>query len=299
MDIGILTSIASTITGYLSRGITAGKDILSFADSTLGIATVDEIICLLSEPELYDGGIVDLVFSRDQSLSLSLEPLIPLHGLSSKDVDALTGLIMQKQKTTDIFFAGTEKSITVELSMSLVKRYIERHNLCRVLPFRGPGDFPGFLSDEAVISIRVLIRNSRYVSFPCHDAFIVSLIEKLCRINRNGDYSLVIDCLEYLLELFNENRSNTDIFGILSARRRRYDDILKNTAYFSEYLHRYSMEYLISQKITPPVADVDSIRKKIYLTDLICSAVFGKPAEAGPDEHTLQYDAGQGNKSRA
>jgi hypothetical protein len=289
--------IATVISGFIISGIPAAKDVLSFAESTLGIADVNELVRVLSEADSYGEGLIDLVFSPHQGLRIAIEPFIPPGGLSPEEISIIIGLILHDMKSVRVLIADADITADVALTEPLIGRFMQKLNLRKPLPFRDTDLIFDSLSDEAIVSIRVLIRNSRYQSSPDRDRTIVSLINGLGRMTGGGDTGIIHDSLIQLIELFNENIAIGDFHSFLSVKKHQYAEILEKSARFSEYLSRYSMEFLMSNKIQPPAAGIDEMRKKIYLIDLISTAVFGKPAESSPVDVTLHFDINDGNES--
>lgn len=281
-------SIIKSINHCLHQGINAGKDVISFAESTLGIATIDDLARIISGPDSSDTGLLDLIFSPGNDLRKAIEPHVPLQGLTPDEADAIAGTISGDVHTADVIFAGTGVIVAVNITPALVAGFINKLNLCKVLPFRTPADFPDYLSDETVIALRVLVRTSRYRSVTEHDRAVISLLKGLGRLTGGDDTPLIAECLSLLLELFNENQAARDSSAMLSAEKRRYEDILRKASQFGEYIARYSMEFLMANKVQPPAADIGEIRRRLYLLDLISMAVFERPAGGYPGELTLQ-----------
>jgi hypothetical protein len=198
-------------------------------------------------------------------------------------------------KSARVLLAGTKITAEVALTEQLIGRFILKLNLCKSLPFRNTDIISDCLSDEVIASIRVLVRNSRYRSSPYRDRTIVSLINGLIRMTGGRDPDSILECILQLIELFNDSTADSDLHSLLSVKKHNYLDIIEKSAQFSEYISRYSMEFLMSKKLQPPVAGIDEMRKKIYLIDLISTAVFGRPLEGSPVDVTLHFEVNDGN----
>lgn len=281
-------SIIKSINHCLHQGINAGKDVISFAESTLGIAAIDDLARIMSGPDSNDTGLLDLVLSPDHDLRKSIEPLVPMGGLAPADTEAIAAAITDDIHRVDIIFSDCGVTAAVNLTPALAAGFVKKLNLGKSLPFRSPADFPDYLSDETVIALRVLVRTSRYRSVTEHDRAVISLLKGLGRLTGGDDTPLIAECLSLLLELFNENQAARDSSAMLSAEKRRYEDILRKASQFGEYIARYSMEFLMANKVQPPAADIGEIRRRLYLLDLISMAVFERPAGGYPGELTLQ-----------
>ncbi|HPC42769.1 MAG TPA: hypothetical protein PLD91_17755 [Spirochaetota bacterium] len=290
MAASVNSSIAQAIIEFFSKGVTAGKDIVLFAESTLGIGNAAELANLLSEPDSYGEGLVDLVFSPENALRKTIEPHIPFQGLSPSDMDAVAAMVAYNLAMINVIFEGTGITCAVTMNQLLVTEFTRKLNLSISLPFHSRNDFPEYLSDEAVIALRVLVRNSRYRSAAEHDRVIISLLKGLGRPTGGDDMSLIADCLSLLLELFNGSQAACEGYAMLSAEKIRCEDILQKASQFGEYIARYSMEFLMANKVQPPAADIEDIRRKIYLLDLISTSVYGRRAGGSANVLTLPFD---------
>ncbi len=283
-------SIVKSINDYLRKGITAGTDVISFAESTLGITAIDDLARIMSGPDSRDNGLLDLVFSPGHDLRKVIEPLVPMEGLAPADADAIAAAVAGDVRRVDVIIAGCGVHAAVNLAPALASDFVRKLNLCKKLPFRSPADFPDYLSDETVIALRVLVRTSRYRPLVGHDSVIIALIKGAGRLGAGDETALMTDCLSLLLELFSENPVMTGSHAMLAAEKKCCEDILQKASLFGEYIGRYSMEFLMANKVQPPAADIGAIRRRLYLLDLISTAVFGRPAGGDPGELTLQFD---------
>jgi len=285
-----LNSIFGGIDCYFNNGICVSADILSFAETTLGIASIEELCRLLEalDPDVY--GLVDLIFSPDRILSLSIEPFIPLEGVNPDDIRTLSGMILNAYNAVLVRFGDTGVSVPVMVTESIIDGFVAKLNMEKPTPFMNTGDIQSCFSEEDTISFRVIHRHSRHRPSAYRDRIIISLLNGLFRIPGGANPAIVHDCLSHLLVLFCENPDNDELRFLLSMKMRHYRDMLEGAAQFSDYLKMYTMEFLMSQKIHPPTINVEEIRKKINMTELISAAVFDEPVDDGPRAYTLRYD---------
>lgn len=285
-----LNSIFRGIDCYFNNGISVSTDILSFAETTLGIASIEELGRLLAARDPDVEGLLDLIFSPDRLLSISIEPFIPHEGAKPDDMRALSGMIMNAYNAVMVMIGDTGVSVPVMVTEPLIARFIAKLNMEKPTPFLNTGDIRSCFPEEEIISFRVLHRHSRHRPSAYRDRIIISLLCGLFRISGGSKPAIVHDCLSHLLELFSENPDIDELRSLLSMKMRQYKDMLEGAAQFSDYIKTYTMEFLMSQKIHPPTINTDEIRKKMYLTELISSAVFDEPVEDGPREYTLRYN---------
>ncbi|MFC1671063.1 hypothetical protein ACFL20_11790, partial [Spirochaetota bacterium] len=88
-----------------------------------------------------------------------------------------------------------------------------------------------------------------------------------------------LDCLDFALPLINECKSTGNLYKVLSHTRNMLLMEIKKIKKFHEYHNRYSMDILMSLKINPPVLNEKDTEKNIYLSDIICMNLYGKPAK--------------------
>ncbi len=286
-----MNSIFSVIDCYLNNGLTASNDILAFAESTLGIESIKELCHLLTTGDPDVDGLTDLLFSPDLELETSIAPFIPVEGLAPDETLSLTVKILNKHDTVMVTLGDTDVDVPVMLTEPLLDRFIGKLNLDKTSRAMNTGDQLSFFSEEDIISFRVLLRHSRYRANAERDSLIISLLEGLGRITGGTKPAIVHDCLSHLLELLSETPNNSDLSARLSMKMLNYKDMLEKAALFDDYLEKSTMEYLMSQKIQLPTFNVEEIRKKMYLTDLISSAIFGNPADPGREETIFYHES--------
>jgi hypothetical protein len=280
-----LHAIADTINEYFDNGIVAGDDVVSFVNSTLGITAEDDIALLLTDIELYGEGLFDLVFTPTPQLRIAIETLIPQEGLTDEACKNLNNLILKDRKNTWIFFGKTGHSLIVDLSEPIIRRFITRLNLHKRIAFTAATGAAYAVNQEFNTRVRVIMRNARYTASPVREKFVAEMIERL-KSNVMIQEETIIDCLVFILELFDEIGQDYKIYSMISEKKRTFVSLLADAANFNEFVGRYSMEYLMSQRIQRPVVDPDDMRKKIYLADLICMSVYGIPADSCTPERT-------------
>ena len=278
VDNDLLHVIADTIIEYFAHGIMAGDDVVFFADSTLGMTSAENIARLLADADLYGEGLYDLIFTPTPQLRTAIEILIPPEGLSDEARKDINELILISRKNTRICFSKTGHSAIVDLSEPIICRFLTRLNLNKRIVFPLATGTAYAVNQEFYTRVRVIMRNARYTASPVREKFVAEMIE--CMIsNVLIQEEIIIDCLVFMLNLFGEVGQDIEIHSLISEKKRSFVALLADAANFHEYAGRYSMEYLMSQKIQLPVVDPDELRKKIYLTDLICMSVYGTPAD--------------------
>jgi hypothetical protein len=276
----LIHAIANTITAYFTRGIIAGEDIIFFADSTLGVTDEKDIARLLTDSDWYGDALRDLVFAPTPFLRIAIEMMIPPEGLSGEACKDICGLILSSLKNTCISFGKSGHSIMVNISGAIIARFLGRLNLNKRVILPLVTDTASAHNQEFCARARVIMRNARYRTSPEREKFLSEMIGRMISDKRFSEETIT-DCLVFMLSLFEEFGDDSDVYSLISEKKRSFDVQLSDIADYQEYAQRYSMDYLMSQRIHRPAIDHEDIMKKIYLSDLICMSVYDRPADSG------------------
>lgn len=274
MEPAVIPSIASRVIEHLENGLSISSETIAFAESALGITTFGEIGKLLTDPDAYGCGIIDLVFSPNHVFKEGLEPLVPMQGLSGDEVDCLCRHCAGSITRAMIRFNSPEAVIPVQITGALVRQFVDKLNLEKPIPFPGlyRCDHDGSMADA--VQLRVMLRNAHYRTTPEHDAFLAVLIEHMDPCNGAGISR--IECLDFIIGLLAQQGDDyADMFPMITRERRLYESMLEEINAFNDYYNRFSMEVLMCLNIRPPAATAGQLRKKIELLDYICLTAFG------------------------
>jgi hypothetical protein len=290
MDVNPTTTIAARLIDHFSEGITAGDDIISFAESALGISSTDEFIAVLGDGDCYGGGLYDLIFAPGSGIRIALEPLIPCRGLSAMELEEIAEFVLAGQGHTLVTLGNDGSQASITLVPSILRKFVSNLNMNRPLNFPDPESCTDASRIGICTRLRVIMRNARVNLSAAQEEFLQRMLAHMIDDDRcRGD--TILDSLEFMLSLFSEGGGDSDLQVIISWKKASCRKMLESASQFEEMTRRYSMEYLMSMRIQPPAIDPAELRKSMYYADLISMTVFGRPADdESADGTMIHYD---------
>ncbi len=263
----------------MARGIIADDDCIFFAESALGITDETGIARLLNDTACYGEGLCDIVFTPPESLRRLLEIMVPPEGLPDKACEYIAELIMGSLKHTLVSFGTSGNSAAVSISKPIVSKFLTRLNLNRRVTCIPEAEAAGDARRELLTRMRVIVRNARCDISPAREKFISEMIRRMTSDSRIPEKT-VVDCLEFMLELFDEFAGDDGVSYIISEKKRHLESQLSDMARCRDFTEKYSMDYLMSRKILMPAVDHEETMNRIFLTDLIGMTMHGEPDDA-------------------
>jgi hypothetical protein len=221
---------------------------------------------------------MDLIVSPPPEFLADLEAFMPVAGLPADGLERVCARVMDRIPPVTVRAAGGACDII--LDGAVLRSFVRRSCLDKPVP-RGLGD----ASSPAVRRARSIIRRGRYSGTPARDEFLVRMTGAM---PADRDFA---SALSLMLRLFNESPQGDDVHLLLAEKKRFWNDAMRRVAEYSEVSRGLSMEYLMSQRISPPAVDMTEAMRSIELIDRISLAVFGVRAGAFPALHEVSLDA--------
>jgi len=292
MDPKINKKISDTIIHYLKNGLRVDADVIDYSMSTLGLSTIDEIGEILTSDDPHTDGIIDLVLFPDHGIRLEIEPLLPSVGLEKPIIEESIEKITQKTGRANIIFEKSDYSVSIQLSRDMVKDFITKLNMDRDISFTPSVDAMDQKNLKKIIEARIKLRNTKYHSTPQRADFLFHILETLIP-DQNVDITLLVQCLDFLLKLFSENKTDSNFHKMIAMEKRSWQKSLDMASRFNEDLKKYSMDFLMLQRVTPPVITPEEAELNIKIADLIRLAAFGIKAEfrEGSNDQDIEIDS--------
>jgi hypothetical protein len=271
---GAVLSAAACIIGYFRGGLTPGNDVMRYACSSLGLCSAPEVCGALCRDDGGETGLRDLLLFPSHGLRLSLEERLPLGGIPPEDVEGLYRLLRKRINRVTVRFSGADCRGTMTLPGPALRGFLSRLNVGRDLSgIFHPGD-----TGSLVLEARVAVRNSRFVSSGGRDRFLRAFLHAFLSDGGPGE-PLFTDCLAFVLRLFEESDEDSGVFEALSRRKKLLLKSLLEAAEFKEVFGRYSMDFIMMQRIGVPLVNAEEALRMISLADFASRAVYGRPAE--------------------
>lgn len=279
-------SIISLITNHLSRPVEVTPDIRGFAESSLGLSSPGELFDFLTTDEAHDSGIQELLIFPPESLREALEEHLPPSGIDTAELNVMAEAVLKEVKSISLVEpeSGTTGALTPGISMILelftslrLSTAIPMH----FTPERGsdPGIFPGMRS--------LLRRHWHRLTEPAR--------EHLLRIARDiteeetspEDTATLINTTATVLGGLLDGE---DPYEVLSRRKQEYEKLTDAITNFEDMQKRYSMDILMSMRLTPPPENYHDLMEKIIILDRISRILFEIPARGRAPEQNISMD---------
>lgn len=268
------TVVVDILTGYFLSGIRMNDDILSFARSSLNVATPDELMSLVLDEDEYGGGIVDLLFSPDNGIRTEIEQVIPPAGIPIEYHKHINSSVAERIHSVRLYLPGDDNQVLINLSEQMIRRFVKKLHLEKNLEYMGMPFPDNPVKPAMIIRARVMLRSGVFTSTPRREHFIGRLLPSLMRHDEIGE-QLVIDCIDFIIRLFRGLGDDIDVDTLLTEKINLNRAIIERKKIFIEYSRASSMEYLMSQKIYDPPESMNSLLRDIVLADIINYVVSG------------------------
>ncbi len=274
---GIITGLVS---GFFHSGIRADLPVMRYAECVLGINDPEGDFLLPGDANgVLDEGLARLLFAPPLSLELALEPYIPEDGLNPVAIGRVSDALLGQVGRTAVYFPGAGP-VYVAVGPEIIGGFMRALGLDR--PVRCCPPVPAWNppARERYMRARVMMRHYPWVATPARERFFSGVMSSAL-VQEHVPAEDFAGCIALALRVFGETAVDADIYLSISARKEQACMLLERAKEFGRALRENSMEYLMAFRLHPPVVNPDEAMRDIRCADLLCMAVFGKPALAG------------------
>lgn len=261
--------LAGKIEDLFQEGIVLDLDTLHFIDSTFSNPSLKEFSDILKdESNLESGSLMELVFSPDESMQIQLEHILVDEHFAKDDEKEIVDLLCSKRLNTDIVFPDGRGKLNISIPDETIASFVSKlHILWK--PEEQILKTLGQIPEKAAITLRM---RNKMVDLSQNK------INTLCSFFQKADMNdpLFFNCLDFLLDAMAGVSDTEDIYELLSSRKYQYSEAIKKRQEFEELLAKSNLETLSSQAINAPFINMDDMRKRIEIIDIITLAVYGK-----------------------
>lgn len=294
----LLNRISVIISGYFSQGLIPDNDTINFIQSAYGISDTDEIASLIEAGD--DGGAVtDLASYPPDSFRESVEELIPADGLSAGEIKSIENFYINPAGRIFIMLHSRKVFLTIDESLKCHQRFVKRLNLD--IKFNYFTDSSVSAAGNNFYTIRSLLRKKKFIPNDEKSLFMNDLISRYRQVKT--DFSIMhrsagsdetqfslpatgsfkspgpnnqpglIDLVNAALEILSspENRP----IDILTEKKYYYENAVNEAEEFTQFLKTYSMDFIMSKRMQPPLISIDEARRMIRMIDRLTSIVYG------------------------
>jgi len=263
-----MKAVSRIVEESLSAGLIPDMELYHFISSAYGLADRNEIIEFITDGH-DSGAVLDLISYPSDNLRNSVERFIPDEGISCDvyekwfDIPALA---------MPYFILIDEKKILLSENDSLYcrRKIIKRLNLHINLNYLS--ELKDVFTGTDFYGIRLLLRKKKFITGDAGRRFIKDLITGYNSMESNNSeelFSLIGLTCNML------NNQDEDPRDILSIKREYYKNAYMEALEFAKLLKTYSMEFIMMQKIQPPLITAEEALSMLEMISRIFSIAGG------------------------
>lgn len=241
----------------------------------------------------------DLASYPPDSFRESVEELIPADGLSAGEIKSIENFYINPAGRIFIMLHSRKVFLTIDESLKCHQRFVKRLNLD--IKFNYFTDSSVSAAGNNFYTIRSLLRKKKFIPNDEKSLFMNDLISRYRQVKT--DFSIMhrsagsdetqfslpatgsfkspgpnnqpglIDLVNAALEILSspENRP----IDILTEKKYYYENAVNEAEEFTQFLKTYSMDFIMSKRMQPPLISIDEARRMIRMIDRLTSIVYG------------------------
>jgi hypothetical protein len=259
-----IENIFNLIEKEFSDGFFLNEEVIHFAQSTLGMER-EELIAAISSGDPEWTGVLDLIISPNHDLKRAVEQYIPSEGINEEDAGYLTDKVHSLVLSTDIKIKGNKSEIKIALFPGLINGYLNKLMLAKEVPCKEVLTAQGTWE---IFNLEILVHLRR------RGADIRKRGINICGvITRLRDYGIsaaeTIKSIDLISDTAKRYPGETDLLSMVAAERSFWQRMREDKKFVDDAVDKYSMEFVMMQKINPGVFSIQDIEKKIVTADQI------------------------------
>ena len=264
--------IADEIKKILSTGIDLSDDVVHYIDSTFSNPSVKELESILADDANCEkDSLMELLFFPDESMQVQLEKTLERYKPQDEDeYNILTYLCGDPLQVT-FRFEDNRGALKLQIPADVIRQFLLRLKISKHLEANLIESICNYGDEQNINRFKVKIRNSRFSPSDSKTGFLCRFFEKIG--SRSHD---IFECLDFVLEFFDEIKKDSDIFPALMAKKKFYFISLQKAQKMDARLEKYNIETLMAQGERVALIDQTDARRKMRIIDRISRAVFGK-----------------------
>ena len=286
------SQLAAEIRKVLGNGITLGRDVAHYIDSTFSNPTIAELEAILHDDSNCEkDSLMDLLFFPDESMQLGLEATLENFQLGKPDEEKVLDTLCREALQVNMRLPEDRGVINLFLPNEVARGFIARLHISKHLDGKLLEIIDKHADEDARNGYKVKIRNSRFSPDESKIQFLCDFFEKL--ESRSHDFNI---CLDFSLSFLDELTEDQDLYQALMAKKRFYLRSLQKAKKLETQLQKNNLETLLSQGKRVILVDKADARKKMQIIDRISRAIFGKTEyleDLDPDGSNIELRADQ------
>jgi hypothetical protein len=284
MDTGYVSKcdlLAQQIISLLCKGINLNADVVHYINSTFGYPSLQELKEIITdEGNCERDSLLELIFYPDEKIQMDLEYVIESNKFKKDDAEKVKAYLSTVNPKIDLLFPDGKKILKVPFPQSVIDNFVVRLNIYTKTDYKILDTINTYVcaSDQSLVKVK--LRNRRFDETENKVNFLCMFFESNLPAS-----SYFFECLDFIIEFFNELTKDNDIFNSLVQKRFFCSNSIKKAAALTGQLEKKNFEILMTQNVKIPYLNIAEYKKKIELIDLICMSVFRKTSATASDHY--------------
>ncbi|WP_419657541.1 uncharacterized protein Dvar_66880 [Desulfosarcina variabilis str. Montpellier] len=265
--------LLETIIKALENSGQLSESVIAFIETALFPAQPKALAAFLTddESESERDSLLDLIFSPDLAVQMTLEPLLEAACWSAQDRTALQDQLQASPIRAWIKMPDGRQLACILVPDYIKSRFLERLNLSWQLEPGIRASMDEGLSPAMALKVKVRLRNANLRPNADQQTVLCRFFERMA--DDDPDY---LACMDLFLSLLGKDVNAENVYDRLAAHKRFLFRSLQQAKRFEALLRHSNMETLMLQGVRAPHAPQDELNFQMRLIDLICARLFGK-----------------------
>lgn len=264
--------LANKINSLLYNGIALSRDALHYIDSTLGFLALEELEEILADQKNCErDSLLDLIFYPDEKIQMQFEDILESGKFQKGDEEKIVAYLSALKPETVVQFSGGKDFLKLSIPHTIIENFIRRLNIYQKTDSRILEAVDTNVRAGDTTCVKVKLRNRRFDETENRINFLCMFFKS--NLSKCSDF---FECLDFMIEFFNEVKEDTDIFNGLSQKKIFLSNSIKKSEKIAKQLKERNFEILMMQNIRIASINIAEYQNKIEILDLICMSVFGK-----------------------
>ncbi len=254
-----LGEILRIIEKMFRDGFPLTDDVIHFGESTLGMDYNDLVDTVISgDPG--ETGILDLIIAPDDGMREEIEKYIPPGGIGEAGIGELMKRAEKSILTAVIKEEGVDPGVVCDLIPGLLARFIGKLFLGKKVPCK---DILGTGNRYLLVHMRKVLPRE----YGLRGLDLCGLIGVLAE--SGASEREVLHAMDLILDVVKKYPGESDIYSMVTAERSFWLKMRESKRFVDDAVEKYSMEFVMMQKINPGIFSVRDIERRISTAGLI------------------------------
>ena len=261
--------LAETICRVLRKGLALNREAIHFIDSTFLTPSIQQLQEMMATADDDEGEILySLIFYPDENMQVQLEEILEAQNFQKEDEQTVLDHLVESCDNIPVYFPDNRGTLYLTMPEPIACQFISRLNIPKRIDGGLLKEIRQYVPESQRSRVKIKLRNARFKETENRISFLCDYFEKM----KDGGGP----CLEVILNLFEEDQDDTDIYETLKKRKQWYFRSIQKAKKYQEMLKKDNMETLMLRGIRIPSIDVADAEEKIRIIDRISRAIYGK-----------------------